>query len=196
MIDAARKPSSETGRKLTVTAAAHRRARPRAHLHHAVGAAAPFRRQLHLFRQWRQGALARLRPGRAVQRQLLHGLHVPDLGPVRPRKPDAAGRGELPRQPRLAARRALPRLDLRADAARLLPDLPALPSARHHRLQLLSFLVAHADHRSLAVGTGVVPLGAAVLRFDRGPGVGGRAGGDQWTWEGDLRAALPAACCL
>ena len=183
-------------RSTIATRGAHRCARPRAHLHHAAGAAASFRRQLHPFRQRRQDALARLRPGRAVQRQLLHGLHVPDLGPVRPRKPDATGACEFPRQPRLAARHALPGLDLRADADRLLSDLPALSSAGHDRLQLLSFLVAHVHRRAVAVGTGVVPVGAAGVRCDRGAAVVDRAGRDRRARQGDLCAALPAGRCL
>ena len=146
---------------------AHRGARPRAHLHHAVGADPSFRRQLHPFRQWRQNALAGLRPRRAVQRQLLHGLHVPDLGPVRPRQPDPQGSGGLPARSRVAARHSLSGFDLRADADRLLSDLPALSSARHHRFQFLPFLVAHADGRALAVGTGMVSVGAAGARRRR-----------------------------
>ena len=171
---------------------AHRCARPRAHLHHAVGADPPFRGQLHPFRQRRQNALARLRFRRAVQRQLLHGLHVPDLGPVRARQPDPQGSGGLPARSGVAARHSLSGLDLRADADCILSDLPALPSARHHRFQLLSFLVAHADGWSLAVGPGMVLVGAAGARHhsrcathsDAAPAEDGRLA--------DLFAARPA----
>ena len=67
---------------------AHRAARSRADVHHSAGAAAPLHRQLHLVRPWRSDALARLRPGRAVRRQFLHGLIFFIFGPVRSRQPD------------------------------------------------------------------------------------------------------------
>jgi len=126
------KPSDAAENDITdqaVTRACYRSAGPGAHLHPPPGAAAPLRRQLYPFRQRRPHALARFRSGGAVQRQLLHGLHCscsPGCSST------TAWRGRdlwtiCP--PRMAAGRALSRRDLRADADRLLSDLPALPSA-------------------------------------------------------------------
>ena len=52
-------------------------------------------------------------------------------------------------------------LDLRADPDCLLCLVPALSSARHHRLQLLPLLGPYDHHRAVAVGTVMVPVGAA-----------------------------------
>ena len=62
------------------------------------------------------------------------------------------GRGGFPAPSRLAIGDSVSGLDLRADADRLLSDLPALSSAGHDRFQLLSFLVAHADDRAWPSG--------------------------------------------
>ena len=144
------------------------------------------------FRQRRQNALAGVRLRRAIQRQLLHGLHVPDLGPVRARQPDPQRRGGFPAQSRVAARHSLSGFDLRADADCVLPNLPALSSARHHRFQLPAFLVAHADGWSLAVWTGMVFVGAAGVRHPRRSVAGIGAAHAEDVRPADLFAARPA----
>src|SRR5882724_13310482 len=74
--------------------------------------------------------------------------------------------GDFPARPRVAARRAIPDIDLRANADRLLSDIPALPLAGHDRLQLPAFLVAHPHRRAMAFGSGLVSVGAAGARPD------------------------------
>ena len=102
------------------------------------------------------------------------------------------GSVELPAASRVAARHSLSDFDLRADADCVLSDLPALSSARHHRLQFLSFLVAYADGRAMAVGSGMVPMGAARARPCRRRIVGAGAAPAEDVRLSDLFAARPA----
>src|ERR1700759_4666984 len=67
----------------------------------------------------------------------------------------------------MAARRAAPDLDLRADSDRLLCVVPALSFAWHDGFQLLSLLVAHAHDRAVAVRAVLVSVGAAGVRSHR-----------------------------
>ena len=66
---------------------------------------------------------------------LVSGLFVHDSLTRRARR--------FPARPRLAARHTVPGVDLRADADRLLSDIPALPFAGHDGFQFPAFLVAH-----------------------------------------------------
>jgi hypothetical protein len=71
------------------------------------------------------------------------------------------GDGDLPAEARLAIGCAISGLDLCPDAGCPLSDLSALSFAGNNGLQFLSFLVAHAGDRSLAVRVGVVLVGVA-----------------------------------
>src|SRR6266403_369293 len=86
----------------------------------------------------------------------------------------------------LAIGRAVYDLDLRSHADRLLCVLSALSSTRNDRFQLLPFLVAHVDDRSLAVGVGMVLVGVAGAQWARRAAVGGRAPDDRRAWATDL----------
>src|ERR1700733_11913188 len=65
----------------------------------------------------------------------------------------------------MAVGRAVIDIDLCPDTDRLLCVLPALSFARDHGFQFLSFLVAYAGGWAVAIGTVVVPLGAARVRY-------------------------------
>ena len=93
---------------------------------------------------------------------------------------------------RLPSWRAAPDLDLRADPDRLLRLVPALSYARHDRLQLLPLLVAHDHGRAVAVGTVVVPVGAARLRHHRGCDLGDGAEDSRGLGPADCRLARAA----
>ena len=74
------------------------------------------------------------------------------------------GARRIPAPPRLAIGDTAAGLDLRADPDRLLCFVPALSHARHDRFQLLPLLGAYDHHRAMAVGTVMVPVGAARIR--------------------------------
>src|SRR5450631_3614217 len=92
----------------------------------------------------------------------------------------------------MAARGAAPDLDFPADPDRLLRIVPALPSARHDRLQFLPFLVAHHNHRAVAVGTELVFMGVAHLRYRGGSDLVARAEIPCSLWPVDLCITHPA----
>jgi hypothetical protein len=77
-------------------------------------------------------------------------------------------------------------------AGRVLSDVPALPLAGNDGFQLPAFLVAHAHHRTMALGSGVVPVGAAGARRDGRRGVVDSARDDRCAGQADLCRARPA----
>src|SRR5450631_2858163 len=92
----------------------------------------------------------------------------------------------------MAARGAAPDLDFCADPDRLLRVVPALPSAWHDGLQFLPFLVAHHNDWAVAVGTELVSMGAARVRYNRCSDLVARAEIPCGLWPVDFCLAQPA----
>src|SRR5438874_1453109 len=83
--------------------------------------------------------------------------------------------GDFPARPRLAARRAVPDIDLRADADRLLSDIPALPRVflcwRRGRSGKPEAWPARRGRRTRKTMAGLARLCVRVLPRDSHPGL-------------------------